>query len=128
VGGRREAGTTRKGAIVAGPARDNCIYSCCDPELWLCCLWRGEPILPRCRFEGTDHWLGSFATELEAARAYDRQAVEWLGEFARLNFPEEWPPEKRMQIRAERGRARRKAGSARAKSIRRSKVKYPTSI
>jgi hypothetical protein len=36
--------------------------------------------------------------EVEAAQAYDRQAVEHFGEFARLNFPEEWPPERRTQI------------------------------
>jgi hypothetical protein len=33
--------------------------------------------------------LGSFATAVEAARAYDRKAIELFGEFACLNFPEE---------------------------------------
>jgi hypothetical protein len=271
VGGRPETKTEWKGAIVGGAACHNCTYSCCDPELWLHWLWRGEPILPRCAnhprwpgqlrevpgvpcrnyrpkpvlpqgdhvrmiplndgfyayvdaadydwlsqwrwhvrstgyagrnengavvlmhrqimhapkgkvvdhidgskanncrfnlrvcshrenrrntrkqngarsrfkgvtcakrrgkwyalcwFEGRNHWLGSFATELEAARAYDCKAVECLGEFARLNFPEEWPPERRAQVRAQWGRSRKKENDkgARAKGIRRSRVKHP---
>ncbi|MEN6578865.1 MAG: HNH endonuclease [Phycisphaerales bacterium] len=26
----------------------NCVYSCCDPGLWLRAVWRGEPLVPRC--------------------------------------------------------------------------------
>jgi hypothetical protein len=33
--------------------------------------------------------IGNFATPEEAARAYDRVAWEWFGEFAYLNFPDE---------------------------------------
>jgi hypothetical protein len=36
-------------------------------------------------------YLGRYAVEEEAARAYDRKAVELHGEFAVLNFPDEHP-------------------------------------
>jgi hypothetical protein len=53
-------------------------------------------------------WLGYFTEEAEAARAYDRKAVELFGEYARLNFPEEWPPERRAQVQAQRQEGSRK--------------------
>jgi len=57
---------------------------------------------------------GPPSDEADAARAYDRRAVEVLSEFARLNFPREWPPERRAEARAQ-WEATRKKGTRRAK-------------
>jgi hypothetical protein len=35
------------------------------------------------------HYAGTFATPVEAARAYDKKACELFGEFAYVNFPNE---------------------------------------
>lgn len=51
--------------------------------------------------KGKQYYLGSFDDEAEAARAYDRAAVERLSEFARLNFPREWPPDRRAEVQAQ---------------------------
>lgn len=39
-------------------------------------------------FNYKQHHAGYFQTEEEAAKAYDKKALELFGEFARLNFPE----------------------------------------
>jgi hypothetical protein len=56
----------------------------------------------KCQYRGERIRLGYFDTDIEAARAYDRMAVELFGKFARLNFPQEWPPERRAQVYAQR--------------------------
>ncbi|MBN2132119.1 MAG: HNH endonuclease [Sedimentisphaerales bacterium] len=66
-----------------------------------------------CRYKGRNYGLGGFGDdEVAAARAYDRRAVEWFGEFARVNFPREWPPERRAEVYAQR----RLPSKAKAKS------------
>jgi hypothetical protein len=39
---------------------------------------------------GKKIWLGSFYSEIEAARAHDQAAMKYHGEFAKLNFPQNY--------------------------------------
>jgi len=83
-------------------------------------------------------WLGYFTEEVEAARACDRKAVELFGEYARPDFPREWPPEGRAEVQAQyqedsrerRGRkkvrnkqGRKGAAGKKARTARRPKTK-----
>jgi hypothetical protein len=59
---------------------------------------------------GEHIWLGFCDSEIDAARTYDRAAVEHFGEFANLNFPEEWPPQRRQEVYANGQAALKKKG------------------
>jgi hypothetical protein len=53
-------------------------------------LWNGRrKWRVQIQYKGKVHYLGYFNIEEEAARAWDRKALELFGEFARLNFPKE---------------------------------------
>lgn len=47
----------------------------------------GDKWSAQIRANGQDIRLGTFITDREAAQAYDKAAMQYFGEFARLNFP-----------------------------------------
>ena len=49
-----------------------------------------KPWKTQITFNGNPITIGMYKTKEEAARAYDQKAIELFGEFAQLNFPEEW--------------------------------------
>lgn len=49
----------------------------------------GKKFSAQVRWKGTLHYLGTFATAIDAARAYDAKARELHGALAILNFPDE---------------------------------------
>jgi len=61
------------------------------------------------RSHGRYYYVGFFDDEVEAAKARDRKAYELHGEFAYLNFPEDFPPAKQRKTtttRAGKSRSR----------------------
>ena len=64
-------------------------------------------------FAGRYHPLGYFDDEVEAGRAYDHAAVECAGIYARVNFPKEWPPQRRQEVYAHRAAAAKREGGKR---------------
>jgi hypothetical protein len=72
------------------------------------------------QFRGERFWLGYFDEEIEAARAYDYRAIECWGEFAWVNLPDEWPPERRREVHArwQRKMARQKVRKVKAQDKR----------
>ncbi len=84
---------------------------------------RAQRYFSTIKFGGKQLWLGYYDDEIQAAYAYDRKAVELGIEFARLNFPEEWPPAKQRKVHAqwlkENGKQRGKRRKAKAASAKR---------
>ncbi|MBN2133457.1 MAG: HNH endonuclease, partial [Sedimentisphaerales bacterium] len=67
----------------------------------------------RIYYEGKQIWLGSYDDEVDAARAYDRGAAQYFGQYACLNFPEDWPPERIREVHAQWQREAKKEGKKR---------------
>jgi len=73
--------------------------------------------------EGKQRFLGSFDSEIDAAKAYDRAARRLHGPFAHLNFPEEHPahpatgkPDAKSEARIAKSQATSKPKGSQAKS------------
>jgi len=71
---------------------ENCQNRRCDPKKFSSCFkgvhWhkRDRKWYTKIRQNGKQVHLGSFDSEIEAAKAYDRKAIELFGGFACLNF------------------------------------------
>ncbi len=80
-----------KAKMIGGRSRFKGVQYHKPTRKWFARIW----------YEGRSRSLGYHDTEEAAARAYDRAAVLCFREFARLNFPEEWPPDRREALYAE---------------------------
>ncbi len=78
------------------------------------------------RENGKYHGLGYYDLEVDAARAYDRAAILHYGDFARPNFPEEWPPDRRAQLLTEHAATKAKPDNGKSPSVRQSPRSAPT--
>jgi hypothetical protein len=80
-----------KAKMIGGRSRFKGVQYHKPSRKWFARIW----------YEGRSRSLGYFDSEVEAARAYDRAAVLCFREFARLNFPDDWPPDRRQTLYAE---------------------------
>jgi hypothetical protein len=90
----------------------------------------GNRWMAQARYLGVHVHIGYFADEVEAARARDRMAIMLHGEYAYLNFPDDWPAEARdalhnspeaVQARAHAKRRSRRLAKARRNPARTSR-------
>jgi len=68
-------------------------------------------------YQGEQVFLGLYTDEIEAARARDYRAVELFGDEAQVNFPEEWPAERRAEVYAQGESVRRELGRRAGKKV-----------
>ncbi len=78
--------------------RAKCCRPCTSPYKGVTRNKRTGKCRARINYKGEKIYLGTFDDEIEAARAYDWAAVFFHGPYTRLNFPEEWPPDRRTAV------------------------------